>query len=101
MNLFLGFVQRPRKKEIVVPPGAVFTAERAHQHKWKHDHFHRAPAVRPPHIQALAGWTTSQKIESRMRHSVESRLGMLTCRTFEVNPDTRAILTILYARTRR
>jgi hypothetical protein len=84
--LILGFVQRPRKKEVVVPLGAVFAAEWPHQQKWKDDHFQRAPAMRSPHIQALAGWTASQKIESGMRHGTEFRLGMLTCQSFEVNP---------------
>lgn len=86
MNLIPRLVQSAGKKEVVVPLRAVFAAEWPHQQERKHDHFQRAPAVRSPHIQALAGWTASQKIESSMRHGVKSRLGMLTRLSFEVNP---------------
>jgi hypothetical protein len=61
-------VQRPRKKQIQVPLGAVLAAEWPQQKKWKNDNLKQPAAVRPANIQALAGWTAPQQIKSGVGH---------------------------------
>jgi hypothetical protein len=65
----LGFVQRPGEDQIIVPLGAVFAAKRTQQKTGKDQDFKKASAVRPANIQAFAGRTAPQQVNSLVRHN--------------------------------
>jgi hypothetical protein len=60
MRPCLGFVQRPGKKQIVMPLGAVLAAKRPQQKKRKHQDFKKPAPVRTAHVQAFAGWAAPE-----------------------------------------
>jgi hypothetical protein len=63
-----GFVQRPGKKEIIVPLGAVLATKRPQQKKRKNEHFEKPAPVRAANVQALAGRTAPEQIKSIVGH---------------------------------
>jgi hypothetical protein len=78
------FLERPREKQIVVAFGAIFTAKRSEQQKWKNNRFQDAAPVRTANIQTLAIGTASQQMQSAVHSLSVASFGILTRRLFEV-----------------
>ena len=83
-RLFLWFMERPRKKQIIVSFGTVLAAKRPQQEARKQDHLEQPAPMRTANVQSSAGRAASQQIKSLARHG-RNRPGIVTRRPSEVN----------------
>jgi hypothetical protein len=67
-NLVLRLVQRPGKKEIVVPLGAILASIGPQQNKRKNQYFKKPALVRTAHVQTIARRTAPQQVHAIVRH---------------------------------
>jgi hypothetical protein len=88
---FPRLVERPGKKQIVVPLGAVLAAKRPQKQKWKNQELDEPAAMRTSNVEAPAIRAASQQKHSIVGHGHKS-ICIVTCVPTEVNPGRMACI---------